>query len=212
MAVAVAQHYAVPLPAVIWNGRSSTEYQTASKEDFVLTSGRVWDKAKNIAALRAAAERIRWPVWVAGETSRPEGGEADVAGLKPLGRLPAEEMKTWFARASVYALPALYEPFGLSVLEAALSGCALVLGDIPSLREVWQDAAVFVDGRDPRAVADGINGIISRRILRRDLARRARSRALSLTPERMLAGYLDIYAHASVQFARNREAAARCAS
>ncbi len=32
-------------------------------------------------------------------------------------------------------LPARYEPFGLSVLEAALSGCALVLGDIPSLRE-----------------------------------------------------------------------------
>ena len=41
------------------------------------------------------------------------------------------------ARASIYALPARYEPFGLSILEAALSGAALVLGDIPSLREVW---------------------------------------------------------------------------
>ena len=34
-------------------------------------------------------------------------------------------------------LPARYEPFGLSILEAALSGCALVLGDLPSLRELW---------------------------------------------------------------------------
>ena len=54
------------------------------------------------------------------------------------------------ARAAIYALPAHYEPFGLSILEAAMSGCALVLGDIPSLREIWGDAAVFVhpDNRD----------------------------------------------------------------
>ena len=53
-------------------------------------------------------------------------------------------------RAAIYALPARYEPFGLSILEAALSGCALVIGDIPSLREIWADAALFVpsDGHD----------------------------------------------------------------
>ena len=47
--------------------------------------------------------------------------------------LSGEDIRPWFARAGIYALPAVYEPFGLSVLEAALSGCALVLGDIPSL-------------------------------------------------------------------------------
>ena len=59
----------------------------------------------------------------------------------------------WYARASIYALPARYEPFGLSALEAALSGCALVLGDIPSLREVWGDAALFVAPDDTDALA-----------------------------------------------------------
>jgi glycogen(starch) synthase len=48
-------------------------------------------------------------------------------------------------------LPARYEPFGLSVLEAALSGCALVLGDIASLREVWGGAACYVRPGDSRA-------------------------------------------------------------
>jgi glycosyltransferase involved in cell wall biosynthesis len=212
MAQAVARHYAVSAPAVVWNGRSAPECQPVRKEEFVLTSGRVWDEAKNISALCAAADRIAWPVWLAGETRCPDGGEADVAGLKTLGRLPAEQLMTWFGRASVYALPALYEPFGLSVLEAALSGCALVLGDIPSLREIWRDGAVFVDGRDPAAIAEGINRIIADRDLRMHLARRARSRALSLTPERMLTGYRGVYAQARARFGQRREAAARCAS
>ncbi|MEB3829625.1 glycosyltransferase [Phormidium sp. CCY1219] len=56
-----------------------------------------------------------------------------------------EELSHWYARAAIYAFPARYEPFGLSVLEAALSGCALVLGDIPRLREMWGDAAVFAN-------------------------------------------------------------------
>jgi glycogen synthase len=212
MADAVARHYGVPAPAVVWNGRSPSEYQPAEKEEVILTTGRAWDRAKNISALDAAADRIAWPVWLAGETRAPEGAEAHLRGLRKLGRLPAEQLKSWFSRASVYALPALYEPFGLSVLEAALSGCALVLGDIPSLREIWRDAAIFVDGRDHAAIAEGINRVIAHRELRCDLARRARSRALSLTPERMLAGYLGVYSHARSAFTAHRETAARCAS
>ncbi len=53
--------------------------------------------------------------------------------------------------AAIFAHPARYEPFGLAVLEAAMAGCALVLGDIPTLRELWDGAAVFVaPGRPDR--------------------------------------------------------------
>jgi glycosyltransferase involved in cell wall biosynthesis len=121
-------------------------------------------------------------------------------------------MRSWFSRAAIYALPALYEPFGLSILEAALSGCALVLGDIPSLREIWHGTAVFVDARDGDAVARAINELIGRRDALLDLARRGRSRALSLTPERMLAGYFGVYSQARTRYTAAREAEARCAS
>src|SRR5207244_2094865 len=53
-----------------------------------------------------------------------------------------------YRRAAIFAAPARYEPFGLGILEAAASGCALVLGDIPSLRENWEGAAVFVPPGD----------------------------------------------------------------
>jgi glycogen synthase len=72
----------------------------------------------------------------------------------------------WYARASIYALPARYEPFGLSALEAALSGCALILGDIPSLREVWLEAAPYVSPDDesaPKSFARAHSGRTSAR-------------------------------------------------
>ena len=70
-----------------------------------------------------------------------------------LGVVPSDELVRLYGDASIFALPARYEPFGLSILEAALSGCALVLGDIPSLRELWAGAAVFVPPDDHKALS-----------------------------------------------------------
>jgi glycosyltransferase involved in cell wall biosynthesis len=97
------------------------------------------------------------------------------------------------ATSAIYALPARYEPFGLSALEAGLSGCALVLGDIPTLREVWGAAAMFVPPDDHAALAETLDGLISNSALRADLAQRARSRAENFSPARVAAGYLEAY-------------------
>ena len=54
---------------------------------------------------------------------------------------------------------ALYEPFGLAVLEAAQAGCALVLSDIPTFRELWDGAALFVAAATtPRLCAEAVTG------------------------------------------------------
>jgi glycosyltransferase involved in cell wall biosynthesis len=111
-----------------------------------------------------------------------------------LGDLAPEALALQFARASIYALPARYEPFGLSVLEAALAGCALVLGDIPSLREVWGDTALYVAPDDERALRECLARLISEPAAREDYAHAARLRALEFTPERHARGYLCAYA------------------
>jgi glycosyltransferase involved in cell wall biosynthesis len=100
----------------------------------------------------------------------------------------------WFSRAAIFISPARYEPFGLSALEAALSGCALVLGDTESLREIWHDAALFVRPEDPEAIRATVLDLIAKPSLREDFSRRARKRAGSFTPERMARAYLEIYA------------------
>ena len=104
-----------------------------------------------------------------------------------------EALIPWFARASIFVLPARYEPFGLSALEAALAGCALVLGDIPSLREIWRDAALFVAPDDAGALAEALQALIRDPARRSDLAARAHARGLLYSPRRMAEGYLAAY-------------------
>jgi len=194
MLAALRRHYGVVGGEVVPNGRSPERFSPATKEAFVLTATRLWDAAKNAATLDAAAAGLAWPVYAAGDARPPGGGEETWGGnLRMLGRLGADEIAAWLVHASVFALPARYEPFGLSVLEAALAGCALVLGDIPSLREQWEGAAIFVPPDDATTLRRAITALIGDPALRQLFAMRGRRRALALSPRRMSLAYLEIY-------------------
>lgn len=194
MLVALERHYGSFNNArVVPNGRESSLFPSGDKEPFIFTAGRVWDEAKNIATLAEASPGLEWPVYVAGEDEHPEGTSHRHINIKLLGHLAPQALPYWYAKASIYALPARYEPFGLSALEAGLAGCALVLGDIPSLREVWGDAALFVPPNDTEALHSALQSLIKDANLRSELGARARSRAIQYTPERMAEGYLAIY-------------------
>lgn len=194
---------------VIPNGRDFIPARLP-REPLVFAAGRVWDEAKNIDTLCAAAAEITWPVYVAGDHRHANGHRALSGYVQYLGRLPAMQVRQWYARASIYALPARYEPFGLSVLEAARSGCALVLGDIRSLRENWNGAALFVPPDNRRAIATAIQSLIDDAPLRRELASRAERRAAQFTAGAMTDGYLNAY-EAVAHAADRREAAAGAA-
>ena len=194
MLAALQAHYG-PLPRarVLPNGRDAALFPPGAKEPFVLSAGRLWDEAKNVAALEAVAPRLPWPVYLAGEDQHPDGGHTRHASVRLLGRLAPPTLAGWLARAAIYALPARYEPFGLSALEAGLAGCALVLGDIPSLREVWDDAALFVPPDDTGALEHALAALIADAPKRQALAARARAHALRYTAGKMAAGYLRAY-------------------
>ena len=177
----------------VYNGRAHGGFRPLGKERFVLTAGRLWDPAKNVTGLASAATQIAWPIYAAGAASGPDGSEIDLDGLQLLGELDPITLSRWYGRAAVFASPARYEPFGLAVLEAALSGCALLLGDIPSLREIWADAALFVDPDDPNEIARSLTKLITDANLWATLAREARARALEFSSERMTHGYLALY-------------------
>jgi glycosyltransferase involved in cell wall biosynthesis len=133
-------------------------------------------------------------VFVAGRQQNPDSASRfDACSVHMLGQLSPRALTRWMARAPIFALPALYEPFGLSALEAGLSGCALVLGDIPSLRETWADAATYVDPRNPLSLARAIRRLIADPRLRESLGTRARSRALFYSADRMGLAYLSLY-------------------
>lgn len=179
---------------VIRNGRDPAAFAPAAqKEPFVFSAGRIWDEAKNIRALGMAAGRLSWPVVAAGYAAGPGGSILVPETVHWLGPLEPAEVRDWMARARIFCLPARYEPFGLSALEAALSGCALVLGDIPSLRELWGGVAVFVPPNDAAALARTLNELIADPLRTAALGRIARRRGATYTAARMTAGYCGLY-------------------
>lgn len=191
---ALTRHYGpVSNGCVIHNGITRSLCERPQKRPLVLAAGRLWDEAKNLAPLADVAPRLQWPIYLAGENVHPAGHAVNFSSVTQLGLLSADEMQGWYGRASIYALPAKYEPFGLSVLEAALHGCALVLGDIPSLRETWGSAAVFVRPDDRRELADAVNALAEDGWLRANMAQRAHVRARRYTPDAMVASYLALY-------------------
>jgi glycosyltransferase involved in cell wall biosynthesis len=184
---------------VIFNARNQRLYHRGTKESFILSAGRLWDQAKNIAALQAIAPRLSWPICIAGQQRSPDGASASDDGHRThanmlcLGELSPHTLASWFSRADIYALPARYEPFGLSALEAGLSGCALVLGDIPSLRQVWGDAAFFVHPDDTEQLRARLSALIDDPKLRRAFANRAQLHASQYTLDLMGASYAALY-------------------
>jgi glycosyltransferase involved in cell wall biosynthesis len=188
-----AHTYEVPVPFVVHNGRSRAGVAPAPCEPMVFTCGRLWDAGKNIAVLDAAAAMIGAPLYAAGPLAGPNGEQRALGHAKSLGQLSAQQVAGWLARAPVYASSALYEPFGLGVLEAAQAGCALVLSDIATFRELWDGAAIFVDARDVGGFARAIDRLLAQPAEAAALAAQARARAARYSIEAMTAGALAIY-------------------
>jgi glycosyltransferase involved in cell wall biosynthesis len=187
----IARLYTPPRPGLlIWNGITPAFPTIIPKQTSVLAAGRMWDKAKNLAALAAVADAVPCPIDVAGSGAEP--GQPHSA-INLLGELPQAELRQRMLGAAIFASPALYEPFGLSVLEAAAAGCALVLADIPTFRELWQDAAIFVVPGDVDALRSALSWLAADSDACMALQRAARRRARRYERGRMATSYAELY-------------------
>ena len=194
MLAALKRHYGNFSAAdPVYNGRDPSLFRRGTKEEFILTAGRLWDKAKNIEILDEIAGRLPWPILAAGPIQSPDGNRIHLHAVKHLTELDSAALADRLARASIFVLPARYEPFGFTPLEASLSGCAPVLGDIPSLREIWDGAAFFAPPDDSDKLLTALLQLIEDAPARAEFAARAHERAVSFTPQRMAEGYLVLY-------------------
>jgi glycosyltransferase involved in cell wall biosynthesis len=178
---------------VIYNGVDAGPPPTAKRNASILAAGRVWDEAKNLNALSAIASDLPWPVHVAGSGVLPTDDQASTEDVLWLGEVPHAELRQRMREAAIYVAPAVYEPFGLGILEAAAAGCALVLSDIPTLRELWDGAAMFVQPHDSVSLRDVLLRLCADAPERRRLQRAARARARQYSLERTISEYQMLY-------------------
>ena len=207
-----AHHAVVPHRRVIANGRALPHRTTnAPRKLQAVTIGRVWDEGKNIRVLEEISSPI--PVLVGGELSLDSEPPFTSSRLKLLGPLSEEATLRLFAESSIYIVTSRYEPFGLAPLEAALSGCAIVAHDIPSLREVWGKAAYYFQSAD--ALERLLHALHADRALLARAALHAQTRAHTLfSRSGMIDAYLALYARLGAPAASltNVEAPAQHAS
>ena len=168
-----------PLPrlTIVPNAAPAPATAAPARHLVALAAGRWWDAGKNGRTLDEAAALTSVPILMAGPMQGPEGSHLALRHAQPLGDLAHAALRARMAEAALFVSPSLYEPFGLAVLEAAMHGCALVLADIPSLRELWNGAALYAEPRDPAAFARAIDQLAADSDQRTRLGAAARRRA-----------------------------------
>lgn len=156
---------------------------------YVLFVGTV-EPRKNLDVLLAAWRRLREgseepPAlvvcgrvgWVGDETRRALGRARDEGWLVHFDYAEDAELAALYRGALAVALPSWYEGFGLPALEACAAGAPVIASDLPVLREIAGDAALYAPPGDPAAWAEAVGRVIGDPVLAARLRERGPARA-----------------------------------
>jgi len=108
------------------------------------------------------------------------------------GWVPRQELYSLYERARAFIYPSLFEGFGMPVLEALAAGIPVACSDIPVLREVAGDAALFFDPLDEEGISSALERIMNDASLRDRVAPAGRERAKRFTWERSAERTLNV--------------------
>jgi glycosyltransferase involved in cell wall biosynthesis len=81
--------------------------------------------------------------------------------IKLIGAIPTEKLVQLYQGARAFALPSLYEGFGLPALEAMACGAPTLVSNTGSLPEVVGDSGILLDPHDPGAWAAALERVLS---------------------------------------------------
>lgn len=146
------QIYQVPLSV-----RFHPLEEMPQKENFCFHSSRLYAANKNVARLIEAAVKYNFPLYLGGVLNGKHEEEwlyqliDGHDNIHYIGLVSDDELKDWYRRAKVFALPSLSEGVGMVALEAAGYGCEVVLTNVGAPKEYWGGRARLVD---PKSVDD----------------------------------------------------------
>ncbi|OQY79487.1 MAG: hypothetical protein B6D41_22585 [Chloroflexi bacterium UTCFX4] len=110
-----------------------------------------------------------------------------------LGGVPADELKYLYNAARVFALPSLYEGFGLPPLEAMASGTPVIVSNVSSLPEVVGDAGLLIDPNDVEGWTVALHRVLTENELHAELSAKGLKRASKFSWERAARETLKVY-------------------
>jgi glycosyltransferase involved in cell wall biosynthesis len=87
------------------------------------------------------------------------------------------EVKNYVANADLMVFPTLYEGFGIPPLEAMACSCPVLASNIPVVREVCGDAAIYFDPNNVQALSNLMSTVLDDEQQRRDIILKGLERA-----------------------------------
>jgi len=113
------------------------------------------------------------------------------------GKISNLDLASLYSRAHVFALPSLYEGFGIPLVEAMAFGVPSLAGTTPALAELAGNAARLVDPKDVDGLAGELVRLATDDPLRERLAAAGRERAAGYTWARTARLTIDAYQRAA---------------
>lgn len=110
-----------------------------------------------------------------------------------MGYLPTSKLKTIFQKASAYVFPSLSEGFGIPGLNAMAASLPVIAANIPTLKEIYGDAALYFDPRDPKDIAEKIHKILSDPQTRSFLIQKGNEQVKKYSWQKMATETLNVY-------------------
>ena len=169
----------------------------------------VWRQYKNLPRLAAAFDILKekygrdYELVLAGKIDAfyPEIAKdvfliKHAKDIRALGYVPDADLRMLYSGAKIFVLPSLVEGFGLIGLEAQAAGVPVAASDIPVLREVLGDGAVFFDPESAEDIAGKINQALSSQGLLEELRQKGKTNAQKFDWRETARKTLEVYKNA----------------
>lgn len=121
------------------------------KENFCFHASRLHAENKNVSRLIQAAVKYGFELRLGGILNGTDEEKwlhkqiDEYENIQYIGMVSDEELKEWYRKCKVFALPSLLEGVGMVALEAAAYGAEIVLTNVGAPKEYWDGQAVLVD-------------------------------------------------------------------
>ena len=175
------------------------------KRNYLFYPAQFWSHKNHVNLLRAAAilrdeHRHEFQlVFVGSDKGNQEYVKSFASQFKPsldvafLGFVPLDDLIALYRGAFALTYVTFFGPENLPPLEAFALGCPVIASDVPGAREQLGDAALFVEPRQPAAIANAVKTLYDNEALRRELVAKGRARAEAWTAKEFVRGVFNAF-------------------
>ena len=110
-----------------------------------------------------------------------------------LDGIAEEDLPCFYAAASVFVFPSLYEGFGLPVLEAMAAGAPVITSNTSSMPEVAGDAAILITPTDAEELTAALESVLGDEARRAEMMKKGLIQASGFSWERCAKETLEVY-------------------